>query len=919
MLKSTHDLRKYHTFPLSNGLEVLLIQDQKVVKSAVSLSVAAGHFEDPEDCHGLAHLLEHMMFLGSQNFAQPNGINDFCSTHGGNINAWTGTEYANYHFEVTTQSLDETAIRFADMLANPLFDLNLIEKEIQSIDAEFKLKQKDDLRRLYQVHKETCNPAHPFSKFSVGNAETLGGRDTQALKEALTEFHNLFYVAKNCRLCVISELDIEQQKKIVESAFSILSKAPIKPLQMLPPLYLEEHLGVLINIEPIKAAKRLIVTFALPEVDTHYRTKPVGLISHIIGDEGDGSLLQYLKNQNLCSSLSAGGGIHGRNFKDFNINLQLTSLGLSHVEKVLSAIFSYIQEMRQHIRQDWRYQEKILLNQQAFDFSDAAKAVDDVSHYAEQMFYFPNEHIVAGDYLLDRPNFDVVDDFMAYLIPQNMRVKLIQPGIETDKKAAWYQTPYKVEKLPEALIKKLSAPEQISSLSLPRPNPYLMEDTGLTRPDLSYQFPKRITQQPGLDVWFGQDHKFLQPKGDCFISFDCEAVSHGIEISAYKRLWVAMMMEQFNREYYQAGVAGLHFHLYAHQAGFSLHTNGFSQKQLHLCEELVSKLILTPNKPDFFDELINKQSIALQNTLLNKPINRLFNRLSVILQRHAYSPAALLPVVQDATFDKLLQTKESLMQSFFIESFVHGDFSLDQANALSDYLSNKAMSPNPGRKIIRNVADLRAQQGFIHAVETQHEDAAVVVYLQSPTATFLDVAKTILLEQLLSSPFFSTMRTQKQLGYMVGSGYMPFSQHPGMAFYIQSPNVPASQLVHEIKGFIEHSLNNVAMFEPIWKQVKYSVIKQLEEKDTNLTVKSQRYWMAIGNEDHEFEQASKLAHAVQTLEFVDVIAFCSSILNRENVGELVLYSQGKNPTAINSDAKIIQDLAAFKDNANYII
>ena len=64
------------------------------------MSIAAGHFDDPKEILGLAHLLEHVLFLGSEQFPEANGFQSFLASHGGRINAWTGTEYANFHFEV---------------------------------------------------------------------------------------------------------------------------------------------------------------------------------------------------------------------------------------------------------------------------------------------------------------------------------------------------------------------------------------------------------------------------------------------------------------------------------------------------------------------------------------------------------------------------------------------------------------------------------------------------------------------------------------------------------------------------------------------------------------------------------------------------------------------------------------------------
>ena len=76
--------------------------------------------------------------------------------------------------------------------------LESIKKEISAIDAEFSLKINDDLRRLYEVHKETSNPEHPFSQFSVGNASTLNTLSLKEVQQRLFALHqNSFFTEQS--------------------------------------------------------------------------------------------------------------------------------------------------------------------------------------------------------------------------------------------------------------------------------------------------------------------------------------------------------------------------------------------------------------------------------------------------------------------------------------------------------------------------------------------------------------------------------------------------------------------------------------------------------------------------------------------------------------------------------------------------
>jgi secreted Zn-dependent insulinase-like peptidase len=173
---------------LANGLRVLLIQNDETQKSAAALAVNVGHFSDPIDRQGLAHFLEHMLFLGTELYPDGSEYQQFISQYGGSNNAWTATEHTCFFFDIDHQQFEPALDRFSQFFISPLLSAEYVNKERKNIDAEFKLKLKDDIRRLYDVHKETINPAHPFAKFSVGNTETLADRPDENLRDTLVDF-----------------------------------------------------------------------------------------------------------------------------------------------------------------------------------------------------------------------------------------------------------------------------------------------------------------------------------------------------------------------------------------------------------------------------------------------------------------------------------------------------------------------------------------------------------------------------------------------------------------------------------------------------------------------------------------------------------------------------------------------------------
>ena len=87
--------------------------------------------------------------------------------------------------------------------------------------------------------------------------------------------------------------------------------------------------------------------------------------------------------------------------------------------------------------------------------------------------------------------------------------------------------------------------------------------------------PNRLVDNGGYRFWFAQDQQFHSPKGDIYISFDAAQLDSLTSVAA-KRIWLGALNDHLQAKYYRAEIAGLHYRIYGHQAGFTLHTRGFT-------------------------------------------------------------------------------------------------------------------------------------------------------------------------------------------------------------------------------------------------------------------------------------------------------------------------------------------------------
>ena len=98
--RSENDQSVYRHLTLPNALQVLLVSDPDADKAAAALDVFVGSSHDPVRRQGLAHFLEHMLFLGTDKYPEPDEYQAFIGQHGGQHNAYTSFEHTNYFFDI---------------------------------------------------------------------------------------------------------------------------------------------------------------------------------------------------------------------------------------------------------------------------------------------------------------------------------------------------------------------------------------------------------------------------------------------------------------------------------------------------------------------------------------------------------------------------------------------------------------------------------------------------------------------------------------------------------------------------------------------------------------------------------------------------------------------------------------------------
>jgi secreted Zn-dependent insulinase-like peptidase len=879
---SNNDNRTYRKLQLDNGLQVLLVCDPLSDKSAAALTVNAGHFDDPSDRQGMAHFLEHMLFLGTAQHPTPGYFSQFVSQTGGQSNAWTGTEHSSYFFDCASEQFFQALGLFAEFFIEPLLDASQTENERNAIDAEFKMKIKDDGRRIYQVHKETVNPAHPFSKFSVGNKETLKN-GAQCIAQEVRAFFDQHYQAQWMTLVVAGPHSLDELAVHAEHAFSAVKGSKSAKSKIAVPLYREQDLRLLLHIAPRKHMQKLIVSFAMTGIDDLYKHKSVSFLAHLLGYEGEGSLYSILKGQGWINALSAGGGISGSNFKDFNVSFALTDEGIDYYEDIIEMLFEYIALVKAQTAQLPRlYKDKKTLLDIAFNNQEPSRLIDWVSSISVNMHHYEPDDYLYGDYLMQGFNEQIHQKLCSYLHPNNMRVVLIHPDVEAQLKAKWYHTPYQIEQLSQEWLNALSAINTpLPEMHLPKINPYLQVENQLFDITDKQRTPTLLKDKPGFAFWFKQDTTFRVTKGHFYIEIDSLCSIKSTKHMALTRLFADLLMDSMAEQYYPAELAGLNYHINSHQGGLTLHTAGLSGNQVTLALQLVEHMLHTSISATRFAEYKKQLIRHWKNHNHNKPVSELFSILGAKLMPWNPEPIALAKALKNISFNEFCQFRTAFFSSVYIKAFLHGNWqqphALKMQKKLRKLFAHSEILEDLKRPL--NVLDSNTQDH----IERDGCEHAMVCYIQALTDDVFEKVALMMLNQLISQNYFETLRTQQQLGYLVGAGYAPFNTRAGIAFYIQSPQHDSQTLLSRHAQFITQFVAQLDSLDiQTWQEALQALRLQVAEKDKNLRLRAQRLWIAITNDDHQFDMQKRLVAQIDNLQKDTFVSYIKTIFDEDH-------------------------------------
>jgi predicted Zn-dependent peptidase len=211
--------REIETTTLANGIRVVTEQMPHVRSVSMGIWIGTGSRRETPDENGISHFIEHMVFKGTKNRSAED-IARSVDSIGGGLDAFTSKEMVSYNTKVLDEHVPIAFDVLSDLVLNPLFREEDIEKEKGVILEELKMEVDNPEYLLHEIFSSNFWKDHPLGKPILGTKDTVQG----FRREKLSEYYSRIYSPGNILITAAGNL---KHGHLVELARDTFEKLPV--------------------------------------------------------------------------------------------------------------------------------------------------------------------------------------------------------------------------------------------------------------------------------------------------------------------------------------------------------------------------------------------------------------------------------------------------------------------------------------------------------------------------------------------------------------------------------------------------------------------------------------------------------------------------------------------------------------------
>jgi len=208
------------SFYLPNGMQVIVVQNQRAPLVIHSLWYKVGAADEPKGKSGIAHFLEHLMFKGTK-LVPPGEFSKIIARNGGTVNAFTSQDYTAYVQKIAREKLDIVMRLEADRMQNLTLtdEMVSIEKSVVLEERRSRIEN-DPTSQLYEAARAALFLNHPYKNPVIGWKHEIEGLK----KKDVLQFYRKFYIPNNSILIVVGDVDEKRVYFLARKFYGVIPR-----------------------------------------------------------------------------------------------------------------------------------------------------------------------------------------------------------------------------------------------------------------------------------------------------------------------------------------------------------------------------------------------------------------------------------------------------------------------------------------------------------------------------------------------------------------------------------------------------------------------------------------------------------------------------------------------------------------------
>ncbi|HBS47666.1 TPA: hypothetical protein DEO28_04880 [Candidatus Dependentiae bacterium] len=200
---------------LENGMTILVFENKAIPKVLVQIAYDIGSAVEQPNERGLAHLIEHMIFKGTDKLSEGD-IDGIARKYGATLNAFTSKDVTSYYFEVNSNNWKFFVPILADCMVNARFDSQHLASELKTVISELKMYQDDYVRLGVDIAEAQIFPSnHPYHFPIIGFKDSLLNLNSENLKK----FYKKYYQPNHATLFIMGDVDTKEAIALAKANF----------------------------------------------------------------------------------------------------------------------------------------------------------------------------------------------------------------------------------------------------------------------------------------------------------------------------------------------------------------------------------------------------------------------------------------------------------------------------------------------------------------------------------------------------------------------------------------------------------------------------------------------------------------------------------------------------------------------------